>query len=110
MTLTKSTKIDKIEIVTEYKHIQIRTETKIYEDGNTISTAYSRKVLQCGYLGSDDTYHDTNLTGEDPEIVNIANVVWTQEVKNVWKEKLLRELELNNSMQDVAVGITTSIE
>ena len=45
MALTKTTEIDKIEIVTEYKHIQVREATIIKEDGVELSRNFHRKVL-----------------------------------------------------------------
>ena len=104
MALTKSVKIDKIEIVTDYKHLQIRTATTIREDENVLSTNFSRKILQCGYLDDTGTFCDTNLSNEDSEIVNIANAVWSDEVKNIWREKLLYEESVNDSVDDVGIA------
>ena len=33
MAITKTTEIGKIEVVSEYKHVQVRTDTVIKEDG-----------------------------------------------------------------------------
>ena len=45
MAITKRTEQDKIEIVGEYKHIQVRTATIIEEDGVEISRSYHRHVI-----------------------------------------------------------------
>ena len=45
MAITKRTEQDKIEIVGEYKHIQVRTATIIEEDGVEISRSYHRHVV-----------------------------------------------------------------
>ena len=47
MALTKETKEDKIEIVGEYKTIQIRTATIIKEDGVEINRSFHRRTLDC---------------------------------------------------------------
>ena len=45
MALEKTTTIDKIEVVGNYKHIQVRERTDIVEDGKVISTSYHRWVI-----------------------------------------------------------------
>ncbi len=48
MALTKTTTEDKIEIVGDFKHIQIRTATIIKDDGEEISRYFHSKALECG--------------------------------------------------------------
>ena len=43
--LEKTKTIDKIEVVGEFKHIQVRERTDIVEDGNVISSTYRRWVI-----------------------------------------------------------------
>lgn len=45
MTIEKTKTIDKIEVVGEFKHIQVRERTDIVEDGNVISSTYRRWVI-----------------------------------------------------------------
>ena len=45
MAITKRTEEDKIEVVGEFKHIQVRTATVIEEDGVEISRSYHRHVV-----------------------------------------------------------------
>ena len=47
MAITKEIIEDKIEIVGDYKSIQVRTATVIKEDGVEISRSFHRKVLDC---------------------------------------------------------------
>ena len=61
--------IDQIE-VTEFGHIQVREATKIMEDGKELTRTFHRHVLSPG----------DSLQGQDPKVIAIANVVWTQEV------------------------------
>ena len=91
MALTKTIEIDKIELVTEYRHIQIRTATIIKEDNVELSRSFHRKVLQCGQLDSSDNLVDTDISSEPTEVQTICNAVWTTSVKNAWKAKLIAD-------------------
>ena len=91
MALTKSTEEDKIEVTTEFKHVQIRTATVIKEDGVELSRSFHRKVLDCGSLDASDNLVDTNISSESAEVQAICNAVWTTSVKNAWKAKLIAD-------------------
>ena len=45
MAITKETVQDKIEVVGEFKHIQVRTATVIKEDGVELSRSFHRHVI-----------------------------------------------------------------
>ena len=85
MAITKKTVEDKIEIVGEYKYIQVRTATIIMEDGVELTRSFHRKVLDCvsSVKNEDDswTHTDTDVSGESAEVRGIANAVWTDTVK-----------------------------
>ena len=89
MALTKSTVDDRIEVVTDYKHIQIRTATVIKEDDKELSRVFSRKVLNAGTLDASDNFVDTDISSESAEVKAIAAAVWTQEVKDAYKAHLI---------------------
>ena len=91
MALTKESIDDKIEIVSSFKHLQIRTATTIKEDGSVISQSFSRRSLQCGSLDSSNNFVDTNISSESDEVKSIANSVWTTAVKDAWKAKLIAD-------------------
>jgi hypothetical protein len=74
MAITKETQIAKIEVVGEYKAVQIATDTVIKEDDVEISRARSRKVV----------HPDQDITGEDAEVQAVCNAVWTDDVKASW--------------------------
>ena len=74
MALTERTVEDKIEIVGDYKHVQVRTATVIERDGVEISRSYHRHVLA----------PDADISGESAEVQAICNAVWTQEVKDAY--------------------------
>ena len=88
MAITKETVEDKIEIVGDYKSIQVRTATVIKEDGVEITRSFHRKVLDCvtsSYDGSSWTHTDTDVSGESTDVQGIAATVWTTTVKNAKK-------------------------
>ena len=86
MAITKETVEDKIEIVGDYKSIQVRTATVIKEDGNEITRSFHRHVLDCvsSVKNADNswTHTDTDVSGESTEVQGIATAVWTTTVKN----------------------------
>ena len=74
MALTERTEEDKIEVVGSFKSIQIRTATVVERDGEELTRAFHRKVLQ----------PDADVSGESAEVRGIADVVWTQEIKDAY--------------------------
>ena len=91
MALTKTIEIGQMEVVGEYKHVQVRTDTVIKEDGNELSRAYHRHVLTPGLLNDSDALIDTNISGEDSSVQSVCNAVWTDAVKNAYKAKLIAD-------------------
>ena len=88
MAITKTVIEDKIEIVGEYKNIQIRTATVIKEDGTELTRTFHRKSLECVTSSKDGdtwTHTDTDISGESTEVQGICNAVWTTTVKNARK-------------------------
>ena len=85
MAITKTTEEDKIEIVGDYKDIQVRTATVIKEDGVELTRSFHRHSLECvsTVKNADDsfTHTDTDISGESSEVQAIANAVWTDSVK-----------------------------
>ena len=51
MALNKTVKVDKIEIIGDYKHVQVRTATVIDEDGTELNRSFHRHVLDPGTVG-----------------------------------------------------------
>ena len=87
MALTETTLDDKIEIVSEHKMIQVRTATVIKRDDVEISRAFSRHVL-APCAKTDDTWADTDITGESTEVQAIATAVWTDAVKTAYQQMM----------------------
>lgn len=55
MALTERQAVDKIEVVGDYKHVQVRVATIIERDGVEISRSFSRHVISPSHDCSDDT-------------------------------------------------------
>ena len=78
MALTEETVQDKIEIVGDYKHVQVRTAVVIKRDGTEISRGYHRHVV----APNDD------ISGESTEVQAICNAVHTDAVKAAYAAHL----------------------
>ena len=91
MAITKTTEISKIEVVGEYKAVQVATDTVIKEDGTEISRNRHRHVLHPGNLDASDNLVDTDLSTEDAEVKAVCELVWTDSVKTAWKNKLIAD-------------------
>ena len=91
MALTESIEYDKIEIVGQYKAVQVRKATVIKKDGTELTRSYFRYVLDLGTLDDSDNLVDTDLSSEPAEVSAICNVVWTTDVKAAWKAKLIAD-------------------
>jgi len=89
MALTKEVLEDKIEVVGEFKKIQVRTASIIKEDGVELSRSFSRKVINAGDLDSSDNLVDRDVSSESAEVKAIAAAVWTTDVKTAWKNYLV---------------------
>jgi hypothetical protein len=91
MALTESIEYDKIEVVGQYKAVQVRKATVIKKDGKELTRSFERYVLQAGTLDASDNLVDTDLSNEPAEVSAICNAVWTTDVKNAWKAKLIAD-------------------
>ena len=91
MAITKETEIAKIEVVGEYKAVQVATDTVIKEDGTEISRGRHRHSLTCGSLNDSDALVATDISSEATEVQAVANAVWTDAVKTAWKNKLIAD-------------------
>lgn len=81
--LEKVSAVDKVEVL-ENGNIQVRTATKIVEDGEVISTQFHRHVLS----PADD------LTGQDARVVAIAQATWTPEVIAAYQAQVAEQVNL----------------
>ena len=96
MALTETIEYDKIEVVGQYKAVQVRKATVIKKDGTEITRSFERFVLQPGTLDESDNLVDNPLLKEPDgttdiadEVKAVCNAVWTTSVKNAWKANLI---------------------
>ena len=84
MAITKETVVDKIEVL-EMGQVQVRTATKIMEDGKELNRNFHRHVVEPSTKNG-GTWEDTDISGEDAKVQAICNAVWTDEVKTAFQE------------------------
>ena len=94
MAITKETVVDKIEVL-EMGQVQVRTATKIMEDGNELNRTFHRHVLEPSIKNS-DTWEDTDISGEDAKVQAICNAAWTDEVKTAYQEMMNAQTNLGD--------------
>ena len=98
MALTETIEYDKIEVVGNYKFVQVRKATVVKKDGSELARSFQRYVLDPGTLDGSDNLVDNPLSKEPDGTTNIADevkavciAVWTSTVKDAWKAKLIAE-------------------
>jgi len=98
MALTETIEYDKIEVVGQYKHVQVRKATVIKKDGTELTRSFERFVLDPGTLDESDNLVDNPLTKEpdgttdiDADVKAVCTAVWSTTVKNAWKAKLIAD-------------------
>ena len=96
MALTESIEYDKIEVVGQYKSVQVRKATVIKKDGTELTRSFERFVLDPGTLDESDNLVDNPLDKEPDgttaiadEVKAVCNAVWTTSVKDAWKANLI---------------------
>ena len=96
MALEEVIEYDKIEVVGQYKNVQVRKATVIKKDGAELTRSFTRYVLDPGTLDSDDNLIDNPLLKEQDGVTDIPDEVkaictaaWTPTVKVAWKTKLI---------------------
>ena len=78
MAITKEVIQDKIEVVGDFKHIQVRTATVIKEDGVEISRSYHRHVVA----------PDSDSTNESAEVKAMVKQFHTDELKTAFAKHI----------------------
>ena len=98
MALSESIEYDKIEVVGQYKAVQVRKATVIKKDDKELTRSFERFVLHPGTLDGSDNLVDNPLSKEPDgttdiadEVKSICNAVWTTSVKNAWKAQLIAD-------------------
>jgi len=94
MALSKVTVVDKIEAL-EKGSVQVRTATRVLEDGVELSSSFHRHVVdpqvRSGYEKdvSAGTWAATDVTGEDARVAAICTASWTAEVIAAYKAQVI---------------------
>ena len=78
MAITKRTEQDKIEVVGEFKHIQVRTATVIEEDGVELSRSFHRHVVA----------PNSDSSGESADVKAMVAQFHTDSVKAAYKKHM----------------------
>ena len=98
MALSESIEYDKIEVVGQYKAVQVRKATVIKKDGTELTRSFERFVLDPGTLDASDNLVDNPLDKEPDgvtaiadEVKSVCNAVWTTSIKDAWKTKLIAD-------------------
>ena len=98
MALEETIEYDKIEVVGQYKLVQVRKASVVKKDGVELARSFSRYVLDPGTLDSDDNLVDNPLLKEPDgttdipdEVKAICIAAWTGTVKVAWKTKLIND-------------------
>ena len=84
MALTKTVITDKVEL-SELGIIFIRDKTIIAEDGVEISSSFHRHSIT-PRTKVNDSWEDTDISGEDVRVQAIATATWTSAVKTAYQE------------------------
>ena len=77
MALTKQTVVDKIEVL-ENGTLQVRSVTRVLEDGEVLSSSFHRHTLAPG----------SDTSNEDAKVVAIANATWTADVVTAYNDMI----------------------
>ena len=98
MALSETIEYDKIEVVGNYKFVQVRKSTIVTKDSVEIARSFSRFLLDAGTLDESDNLVDNPLDKEpdgvtaiSDEVKAVCNAVWTADVKTAWKAKLIAD-------------------
>tara|TARA_R100001460_G_scaffold101920_1_gene146099 strand:+ start:671 stop:922 length:252 start_codon:yes stop_codon:yes gene_type:complete len=81
MTITKETIEDKIEVVGDFKHIQVQTKTIIKEDGVEISRSFHRHVVA----------PDDDSTNESADVKAMVAQFHTDAVKKAYADHIAEQ-------------------
>jgi K+-transporting ATPase c subunit len=84
MALSKVIVVDKIEVM-ESGVVQVRTATRVMEDGVELSSSFHRTAIEPSTKAS-GSWADTDISGEDARVQAIATATWTSSVKTAYQE------------------------
>ena len=100
MALSESIEYDKIEIIGQYKTVQVREATVIKKDGKELTRSFHRYVLSLGTLDASDNLVDTDISSQPAEVQAICNAVWTDSLKSSYKAFLIANKLYNQDINN----------
>ena len=89
MAVTKTIEIGRIEVVGQFKNVQIRTDTVWRDNGIELSRTHHRKSIDPCRLGESKARIDTDVSQEDPKVQEVCNRIWTEQVKSTYHDWLV---------------------
>ena len=92
MALTEEQVEDKIEVVGDYRTVQVRTATVIKRDDVEVSRSFHRHALHPSTKAG-GSWADTDISKESAEVQAICNAVWSDAVKTAY-QKMMDEQEI----------------
>ena len=78
MSLTKQTITDKVEVVGQFNHVQVREAIQVLEDGNVISQSYHRYVVS----------PTDNYSSRDAKVQAVCSAVFTADIVQAYQDHL----------------------
>lgn len=78
MTLNKEVVIDKIEVVGPYNHVQVRTVTRVIENGIVIAATNHRHVIEPGQ----------DYSNQDEKVKDVCKAVHTDNLISSYQEAI----------------------
>ena len=83
MALSETIEYDKIQVVGQYKHVEVRKASVIKKDDVEITRSFERYVLE----------PDHDISEQPTEVKDICNLVWTDNIKEEWKKYKIASAE-----------------
>ena len=91
MAITKENKTIQVDVYGEYKIIQHAYDVIIKEDNDVISTTRYRT-----------SFHPTDdISNQPDEVKEVANAVWTDEIKKKWSDMIEAQEAENKRMREL---------
>ena len=87
MALEKLNVVDKIEVVGQWKYVQVRTAERIVEDGKVIAQSFHRKFISPGQ----------DVSEEDSQVQAIVAAVHTPELLSDYQEYVAQNTDAQQS-------------
>ena len=92
MALTETVTQNRIQIIGPTRSVHIKYNVVVENDGEYVASNNKTVILNPGTLDENNDFVDTDLSAETTEIQSICAAVWTDEIKEAWKQELINAL------------------